>query len=204
MRRSARPVTPSSDPNRMPKGKTGSRAGFTPVNFVVKLAAVSAVALVAGLAFLRWVFWRDLGMEYSQSFYTLKSMSDYLVPTLLLSLLLVLLIASLALMAVAVVASHKLAGPLFRLQRVAGDMDKLILEDGITLRERDWFKGVAERMNRWTSERKSAHSVATNWARDAEASLRHMKLAAGKGDYGLARIILKDMIASLESRPDKR
>lgn len=198
MRLSAKPAIRNSSQDRNRPAR--AQAGFTPVNFLVKLAAVSALGLVFGLAFLRWVFWRDLGAEYSQSFYTLKSMSDYLVPTLVLSLLMVLLVASLSLMMVAVLASHKLAGPLYRLQRVAGDMDRLILVEGIALREKDWFKGVVQRINGWTVKRKTSYRNAKSWADDAGASLKHMKIAAGGGDMGLSRTILKDMIKSLETR----
>lgn len=168
--------------------------GFAPVKLLVKLAAVCAVGCVAGLLFLRWVFWRDLGQEYAQTFYTLKSMSHYLVPTLALSFLMVLFVASITVFAVAVFASHRVAGPIFRLQRVGEHLDKWILVGRIVLRNGDWFLGVAGNINAWVQKKKEYHHMRRQWADHAHNVLREVKVSAGQGDYEKARASLREFL----------
>lgn len=161
----------------------------------IKIAAVCAVGGLAGLVFLRWVFWRDLGAEYAQSFYTLKSMSTYLVPTIALSFLIVLLIASLAVFVVAVFASHKLAGPIFRLQRVGEHLDKWILIGKVHLRQGDWLTTVAANINAWVEVRKAGFTSVHKEMEEAHELMGHIKKAAGHGDYAGARRMLDELLA---------
>ncbi len=171
----------------------GAYGAGTPVKILIRLAAVCAVGCVAGLVFLRWVFWRDLGVEYAQTFYTLKSMYTFLVPTLVLAFLLMLLVASLSVLIVSVFASHKIAGPLFRLQRAGEYVDKFILIGHIKLREGDWFKGVAADINAWVAARKKTRNDEREWAENADSMVRDIKLAAGRGDFARAREILTEL-----------
>lgn len=163
---------------------------FFAIRLWAKLAAVCAVGCLAGLVFLRWVFWRDLGVDYAQTIYTLKSMNTYLVPTLVLSSLIVLFIASLSVFFVAVLASHKVAGPIFRLQRVGEHLDKSILIGHIQLRKGDWLTATATHVNEWVAKKKKIHGQMRHDAEVAHEAIRAMKIAAGRGDYGEARTLL--------------
>jgi len=125
-----------------------------PLGFLARTAAVSAVACVGGLVLLRWIFSRPLGTEFGPAFYTMKSVLAFLAPALAFSLLAVLLVASVAVFVVAVFASHKVAGPLFRLQRVAGYLRRRVLVGRIHLRAGDQGRPVAEEINAWVSQRK--------------------------------------------------
>lgn len=174
---------------------------FFAVRLWAKIAAVCAVGCLAGLVFLRWVFWRDLGLEYAQTIYTLKSMNTYLIPTLVLSLLIVLFIASIAVFLVAVLASHKVAGPIFRLQRVGEHLDKSILIGHINLRQGDWLMQTADHINAWVAERKARHKARRHEAEVAHEMIRAMKVSAGTGDYAEARRTLANFLAKAESAP---
>lgn len=125
-----------------------------PLGFLARTAAFSALACGAGLAILRWMFWRDLGAEFAPAFYVLKNLLDFLLPGLAFCLIAVLLLASLAVFTVALLASHKVAGPLFRLQRVAGHLTRRVLVGHIHLRLGDQGKPVASELNAWVAGRK--------------------------------------------------
>lgn len=174
---------------------------FFAVRLWAKLAAVCAVGCVAGLVFLRWVFWRDLGVEYAQTIYTLKSMNTYLVPTLVLSFLIVLFIASISVLFVSIIASHKVAGPIFRLQRVGEHLDKSILIGHIQLRKGDWLTVTATHVNEWVATRKKLHSALRHDAEVAHEAIRAMKVAAGRGDYAEARARLTAFLEKTGGAP---
>ncbi|MDF1551862.1 MAG: hypothetical protein P1P84_02315 [Deferrisomatales bacterium] len=126
-----------------------------PLAFLAKTTAFTALACALGLVILRGVFFQELGTEFAAAFYTIKGMLAYLLPSLVFCVLAVLLVASLAVFAVAVFASHKMAGPLFRLQRVAGHLQCRVLVGHIHLRTADQGKPVARALNEWGASRKA-------------------------------------------------
>lgn len=126
-----------------------------PLGFWARTTAFTALACTLGLVLLRWVFSRELGAEYASAFYTLKGLLAFLLPSLLFCALAVLLVASVAVFLVAVFASHKVAGPLFRLQRVAGHLQRRVLVGHIHLRTADQGKPVARALNDWGVLRKA-------------------------------------------------
>ena len=153
-----------------------------PLGFLAKTTAVTAVACALGLVFLRWVFFRELGTEYSAAFYTLKGLLTFLLPSLVFCALAVLLVASVAVFLVAVFASHKVAGPLFRLQRVTGHLQRKVLVGHIHLRTADQGKPVARALNEWGASRKQALAgLRTGTDRCVEA-LRACEQALAEGD----------------------
>ena len=125
-----------------------------PLGFLARAAGLSAVACGLGLWLLRWFFSRDLGSEFAPAFYLLRHLVGFLLPALAFSLLAVLLVACCALFGVALFASHKIAGPLFRLQRVAGYLCRGILVGRIHLRTGDQGKPLAHSINEWVQTRK--------------------------------------------------
>lgn len=152
-----------------------------PVGFLARTAAVSAVSCLGGLAFLRWVFSRPLGDEFGPAFYTLKGVLAYLAPSLAFSFLAVLLVASLAVFVVAVFASHKVAGPLFRLQRVAGHLRRGVLVGRIHLRAADQGKPVTAEINAWVDGLKEKRtSLGSRVSKLEEAAHRWARATDGE------------------------
>lgn len=170
--------------------------------FWVRLSAFSAVACLIAVVFMRWVFWRDLGTQYAKAFYTLKSMVSYLVPTLALSLLLTLLVASVLVMISAVFASHKVAGPLFRLQRVGDYLGRKTLIGEIHLREGDWIRPTALHINDWVEARKGRYARMRDWADHTDQMLNEMKKAAAAGDGSAVRGKLDQLLVASKEDGD--
>ncbi len=143
-----------------------------PLGFLLRTALAVALACGVGLGVLRWVFYRELGPEYARAFYTLKNLGGFLAPALLFAVLAVLAVASVAVFGVALFASHKVAGPLFRLQRVAGHLAAGTLAGRVHLRAGDHGKVVAHEINRWVEARKDRLARVRNALAAAEAA-RH-------------------------------
>jgi len=153
-----------------------------PVGFLARTAVVSAVACAGGLVLLEWVFSRELGAEFAPAFYTLKSVLSFLAPALVFCLLAVLLVASTAVFVVAVFASHKVAGPLFRLQRVAGYLGRRVLTGRIHLRVGDQGKPVATEINAWVAGRKQRLAEFHARSEAFEEALRRCEELAARGE----------------------
>ena len=153
-----------------------------PLGFLARTAAFSALSCGLGLLILRWVFSRDLGVDFAPAFYTVRNLLRFLVPALAFSALAVLLVASVSVFAVAVFASHKIAGPLFRLQRVAGYLGRRILVGAIHLRAGDQGKPVAAAINDWVKSRKDRFTLLRSEAEAVEAALRGCEEALVAGD----------------------
>lgn len=169
-----------------------------PLGFLARAAALAALACGLGLAILRWVFSKDLGTEFAPAFYMLRNLIHFLVPALAFCLLAVLLVASVALFAVAVFASHKVAGPLFRLQRVAVYLGRGSLIGRIHLRAGDQGTHLAACINDWVDHRKVRLSELRSAAERVDAVLCACESPAGRSDPARTRALLGDLRTTLE------
>jgi hypothetical protein len=149
---------------------------------LARVTVLCAIGCAAAWGFLRWVFLRNLGEDYGQAYYLLKSYERFLVPAITLSALLALLLASGALFFVLLLASHKVAGPLFRLQRVADHLGRLTIVGHIHLRDGDWTKSIAASINQWTQQRRDYFRRMRAGAEALEEALRVAKVAAAGSD----------------------
>ncbi len=175
-----------------------------PVGFWARTAAVSAVACAGGLVLLEWVFSRELGTEFAPAFYAMKGVLSFLAPALVFCLLAVLLVASTAVLAVAVLASHKVAGPLFRLQRVAGYLGRRVLPGRIHLRMGDQGKPVAAEINAWVAGRKERLAEFQERTGACEEALRRAEESLGRGGAGESGEALADLQRLGEQFREKR
>ncbi len=172
-----------------------------PMGFLARTAAVSAVSCFGGLAFLRWVFSRPLGDDFGPAFYTLKGVLAYLAPSLAFSFLAVLLVASLAVFVVAVLASHKVAGPLFRLQRVAGYLRRGALVGRIHLRAADQGKPVATEINAWVDSLKEKRSAFQNRVAELEEATRRWERTAERHALDEVRNLIQEIMKVASAKP---
>jgi HAMP domain-containing protein len=148
---------------------------------------------------LWWIFSQDLGTEFAPAFYTLKGLLGFLVPALVFCLFAVLLTAAVAVFAVAVFASHKLAGPLFRLQRVAAHLEQRVLVGNIHLRGADQCKLVASAINGWVENRKRRLASLSADAAACESALAKIEEAL----VGSEPSPLPDLLEALRRSADE-
>lgn len=178
----------------MPKTREDETFPLTfPLGFLARTAAASAGACAVGLVLLRWVLSRELGEEFAPAFHALRSTLGFLVPALAFSLLSVLLVASGAVFVVALFASHTVAGPLFRLQRVAGYLGRRVLTGRIHLRAGDRGKPLAAEINRWVARGRERLAQVQARARQCEALVQRCEEAAGRGDAGALQGALAEL-----------
>jgi hypothetical protein len=153
-----------------------------PLGFLGRTAALCALSCGVGLAILRWIFSWEFGADFASAFYAVRNLLRFLVPALVFSALGVLLVASLSVFAVTLPASHKIAGPLFRLQRVAGRLGRRTLVGAIHLRASDQGKPVATAMNGWVKLRKGRLALLRSQSEAVATALRACEDALAAGD----------------------
>lgn len=174
-----------------------------PLGFLARTTAFTALACTLGLVILRWMFFQELGTEFAAAFYTIKGMLAFLLPSLVFCALAVLLVASVAVFAVAVFASHKMAGPLFRLQRVAGHLKNWVLVGHIHLRTADQGKPVARALNDWGAARKTELAALQGQLERCREPLVACEQALSKGfegDFTGPLRTLREALSELEHR----
>ena len=154
-----------------------------PLGFLARTAALLALSCALGLLILWWIFSQDLGPDYAPAFYTIKNLIDFLVPALVFSGMAVLLVASATVFVVAVFASHKIAGPLFRLQRVAGYLGRRTLVGRIHLRSADQGKAVAGTINAWVARRKERLAALQIDIAACEETLKRCEESVERADF---------------------
>lgn len=153
-----------------------------PVGFLARIATLSALACGVGLMIMRWVYFRDLGTEYNAAHHTLKNLLGFLAPSLAFCLLAVLFVASIAVFSVAMFASHKVAGPMFRIERAIGYIGRKTLIGRINLRVGDQGKPLAAEINKWVDNRKKSLGDLRARVRLCEETLRAFENSLAMGD----------------------
>jgi len=77
----------------------------------------------------------------------IKSTADYILPAVLLSSIAVIFITGIAAIFITLLASHKIAGPLYRIEKDVGEVASGNLRQEFNLRQGDEIKPIAEGLN---------------------------------------------------------
>jgi HAMP domain-containing protein len=89
------------------------------LHWILQFSAVSLLGSAVMLGFLKRAFTTDLGSDFTAAFFILKHYRELLLPILGFSVLFYMVVASVLAGVVVLLLSHRLAGPLFRLERFA-------------------------------------------------------------------------------------
>lgn len=147
--------------------------------FRAAVASVAAVA-VGGLSF-RWRFAHGLGEGPGHLVEGLERALTPLGPALAGCLLAVFVVVSVVLWAVVSIWSHRVAGVLFRLERVAARMEAHILVGRIHLRAGDQAKPLAAALNAWVGRHRTRLRELRARGETFEAALETCEALAARG-----------------------
>lgn len=142
--------------------------------FILKFCIVLFVGIVISTGLLFLLSKGTLTSSFEQSRLVVKKTAFAILPSVFLSNLITLALITLAAIAVTLLVSHKLAGPLFRFQKeldqiAAGDLTK-----AVKLREKDQITAMAESLDKM---RVSLQSKIVAIKKDVE---KIMESASGK------------------------
>lgn len=116
-------------------------------SFAVKFLIIIAVAAIAILALFLYHSQGTLTAGYTGSEVKLLQTGAFFLPTLLLSTTVIVIVAVAVGLIVMILFSHRIAGPLFRFERILTELYNGDLTLRFKLRENDQFKDLAERIN---------------------------------------------------------
>lgn len=114
--------------------------------FLIKLCLILIISsLISVFIFYNFVNY-EVGQSYTNTRFVLKSVNDFLFPSLWFSITILTLILSLGTIIVSIFVSHRIAGPIYRLEVSFRDF-KAGHFYKITLRTKDQIKGLVRILN---------------------------------------------------------
>lgn len=134
-------------------GRTGGRArerGYIAGFALQLLAVIGAAGMLLYLAF-HLLLREPLPGTYTGVFFALRNLTAFLVPFLVLSVLAYVLIVSVVIALLSVYAFHRIAGPLYRMDRALDNYESGEPVRAVFLRNRDELVPLANAYNRFVA-----------------------------------------------------
>jgi len=157
-------------------------------NFIIKFCIlVAASSLISG-SIIYAVSVNTVTTAFVNSRLTIKSTADFILPAVLLSSAAVMVIIGLAAIGVTLFTSHRIAGPLYRLEKDIEEVASGNLNLKFSLRESDELKAMASSLN------KLVDSLRSNMALIKDSVIELDKKASGD---------LRPMIEKIKQATDK-
>lgn len=117
------------------------------VNFAFKFLAIVVIEAVLALGIFLYTSRGTLTTGYSGAELKIARTSDYFLPILFFSNLIIVAATCIVGILVLIVLSHRIAGPLYRIEKVLGDISKGDLTVRFKLREADQFIELENAVN---------------------------------------------------------
>jgi methyl-accepting chemotaxis protein len=115
--------------------------------FILKFCLILLIGIILSTVFLFLFSENTLTSSFEQSRLVIKNTATAILPNVFLSHLIAFVLIILLTIAVTLLVSHKLAGPLFRFQKELNEIGNGDLSKVIKIREKDQFKAVADSLN---------------------------------------------------------
>ena len=115
--------------------------------FIVKFCTIIILSslLIGALTFLFSQNSTTVAIENTQV--TVKRTADFILPMLTSIAVIVAIFSALIVLAISLLASHKISGPLYRLQREIASIEKLDLRRNFSIRANDQLQALAKSLN---------------------------------------------------------
>jgi len=120
--------------------------------FILQFCLIIFVGVLISTALLLILSQNTLTSSFHQSQLTIKNTAIAILPTVILTNLITLGLISLAAIMIILFISHKIAGPIFRLEQDIKNIGKGDLTNKIKLRKKDQITELAEEINRMTED----------------------------------------------------
>lgn len=174
-------------------------------DFIIKFCLLVIIgAMLSGL-FLFFIWEREVGITYSKAISTLVSVRGLLIPAIVVSILLQVLLISLISIGLTLLVSHKIAGPIYRLEKDLEVIGQGDLTVNIRFRSRDQIHKLAESFNQMTQDLNGK----ARGIMDAESTVRmwqrRLEDEAGREEFSIEEIEtilrgLRQQVAELKEK----
>ncbi|MFQ6083923.1 MAG: hypothetical protein ACE5WD_11300 [Candidatus Aminicenantia bacterium] len=133
------------------------------IKFVFKFSIAILVVFLITSLLLYLIINEKLNASYFYSIYFLTHLNRNLIKYLLYSFSFQLAIITLATIIITLFTSHKIAGPLFRLERISEQIARGELPEKVRIRAKDQTKSVAQSMDNLVQEFKKKVEIITSY-----------------------------------------
>jgi len=119
-------------------------------NFIIKFCSLVVLGSVISGAIIYAMSMSTVTTTFENSRLKIKTTADYILPAVLLSSVIVIFLIGIAAIAVTLFTSHKIAGPLYRIEQDIKEIESGNLQKKISLRHSDEIKRLAAGLNDMT------------------------------------------------------
>ena len=123
--------------------------------FIVKFCILVILGAVLSGAIIYTMSRSTVTTTFENSRLIIKSTAEFILPAVLLSGAVVVLLVGLATVAITLIASHRIAGPIYRIKKDIQEVASGNLKKKFSLRPRDEVKDLAESLNEMTKTLKT-------------------------------------------------
>jgi len=116
-------------------------------NFILKFCALVAVGGVLTIAILYYLALRSTTVSIVDSRVLVKTTADFLLPVLIQTVVVVMILVSIATVFVTLFVSHKIAGPLYRLKKKMREIEEGDFSGDFRIRHLDQLQDLAQSFN---------------------------------------------------------
>lgn len=115
--------------------------------FILRFCSLVALAGLLTIVMVYFLAMRSTTVSIVNSRVLVKTTADFMLPILIQTIIVVVVIASLATIVVTLLASHKIAGPLYRFKRSFEDLSNGDFSKDVKIRRFDQLQDVADAFN---------------------------------------------------------
>jgi len=141
-------------------------------NFILKFCGLVALGALISGGVIYYMSKSTVTTTFVNSRLTIMSTADFILPAVLLSSAIVFVLIGLATVSVTLFTSHKIAGPLYRLEKDLGDLINGNLNIVFSLRKTDEIKPIAVSLNIMVQALKNNIVAIKNAADELESRCR--------------------------------
>jgi nitrogen fixation/metabolism regulation signal transduction histidine kinase len=170
------------------------------LNLLIKLCAVLIISSIAsGLIFYNIVNY-DVGASYTNTRFAIKSVKDFMFPSLWFSITIFTLLLSLGTIIISTLVSHSVAGPLYRLEKTFEDFKSGNFYE-IKLRPKDQVKKLVDLLNTFVASLSNNFSEAKRHSQNIKELIEESKKYIKEEDIDFQKFI--DLGERLRVETDK-
>ncbi|MFC1631120.1 hypothetical protein ACFL1I_05175 [Candidatus Omnitrophota bacterium] len=141
-------------------------------NFILKFCLLVTLGAVFSSALIYSMSRSTLTTTFENCRLTIKSTADFILPAVLLSAAMVVIFVGLATVFVALFTSHRIAGPLYRVEKDIQGVSSGNLRQTFNLRLSDEIKPLAESLDKMTQSLRAKISIAKDINQEMQTRVR--------------------------------
>ncbi|MCC6544530.1 MAG: methyl-accepting chemotaxis protein [Nitrospirae bacterium] len=154
------------------------------ISFTIKFLAVIVIEAILAIGLFMYLSRGTLTTGFIGSDFRIARTSEFFLPTLLVSNLIIIVITAVIGITVLIYMSHRIAGPLYRFEKILDDVGRGDLTQRFKLRDKDQLSELSESITELTTAMDSRVSDIKFRTHELSGLLREIKASESTGQSG--------------------